>query len=216
MSEEEVQTPAPPADSAAAPAPGKPRPRTPHPMLEQLFTLYPKLFGARFVPLQRGVFEALMERHPEQLKREDLKIALAQHTRSTRYLQCVASGAARHDLDGQPVEPVAPEHVHHAIMEVFKRRQGRSTEDLRPALRRQLVTAFERSGLSPSDYLALVQGRDAAANQLVQEALHEAEAQSARRQALQRAYEASGKPVDEFAQMYGMDVREVRRLLSIQ
>ena len=49
-------------------------------MLEQLFTLYPKLFGARFVPLQRGVFEALMERHPEQLKREDLKIALAQHT----------------------------------------------------------------------------------------------------------------------------------------
>ena len=123
---------------------------------------------------------------------------------------------ARHDLDGQPVEPVAPEHVHHAIMEVFKRRQGRSTEDLRPALRRQLVTAFERSGLSPSDYLALVQGRDESANQLVQEALHDAEAQSARRQALQRAYEASGKPVDEFAQMYGMDVREVRRVLSIQ
>ena len=85
-----------------------------------------------------------------------------------------------------------------------------------PALRRQLVTAFERSGLSPSDYLALVQGRDEAANHLVQEALHDAEAQSARRQALQRAYEASGKPVDEFAQMYGMDVREVRRLLSIQ
>ena len=61
-----------------------------------------------------------------------------------------------------------------------------------------------------------MQGRDEAANQLVQEALHDAEAQSARRQALQRAYEASGKPVDEFAQMYGMDVREVRRLLSIQ
>ena len=81
---------------------------------------------------------------------------------------------------------------------------------------RQLVTAFERSGLSPSDYLALVQGRDEAANQLVQEALHDAEAQSARRQALQLAFEASGKPVDEFAQMYGMDVREVRRLLSIQ
>ena len=173
--------------------------------------------GAQALGLNEAeVFEALMERHPEQLKREDLKIALAQHTRSTRYLQCVASGAARHDLDGQPVEPVAPEHVHHAIMEVFKRRQGRSTEDLRPALRRQLVSAFERSGLSPSDYLALVQGRDESANQLVQEALHDAEAQSARRQALQRAYEASGKPVDEFAQMYGMDVREVRRLLSIQ
>ncbi|QTD45350.1 ProQ/FinO family protein [Ottowia testudinis] len=184
-------------------------------MLEQLFTLYPQLFGAHFVPLQRGVFEALLERHPEQLKREDLKIALAQHTRSTRYLLAVASGAPRHDLDGQPVEPVAPEHVHHAIMEVFKRRQARTSDDLRPALRRQLVAAFERSALSASDYLALVQGRDEAANQLVQDALAEAEAQSARRQALQRAYEASGKPVEEFAQMYGMAVREVRRMLLI-
>ena len=75
-------------------------------------------------------------------------------------------------------------------------------------------------GLTPQSVLKFggyrVQGRDEAANQLVQEALHEAEAHSARRQALQRAYEASGKPVDEFAQMYGMDVREVRRLLSIQ
>lgn len=212
------QAPTPAADGApsAAPAQASRRARTPHPLLEQLFALYPQLFGARFVPLQRGVFEALCERHPDQLPRDQLKIALAQHTRSTRYLQCVASGAARHDLDGQPVEPVAPEHVHHAIMELFKRRQGRTGDDLRPALRRQLSAAFERSGLGVSDYLALVHSRDAADNQLVQEALDEAGAQAARRQALQRAYQASGKPVEEFAQMYGMEVREVRRLLSIQ
>ncbi len=208
-------TEAPAAAAAPAPATTKRRPRTPHPLLEQLFTLYPQLFGARFVPLQRGVFEALLERHPDALPADELKLALAQHTRSTRYLQAVASGAQRHDLDGQPVEPVAPEHVHHAILEVHKRRQGRSAEDLRPALQRQLMAAFERSGLSGFDYRALVHGRDEAANQLVDEAVAAAEAQSARRQALQRAFETSGKPVDEFAQMYGMPVREVRQLLGL-
>ena len=214
MSEEEVQTPAPTADSAAAPAPGKNRARTPHPMLEQLFTLYPKLFGARFVPLQRGVFEALMERHPEQLKREDLKIALAQHTRSTRYLQCVASGAARHDLDGQPVEPVAPEHVHHAIMEVFKRRQGRSTEDLLPKLRARIVANIEASGLSREEYAERTRTRDEAANALLDEALAELAEKMAREEALLRTFEASGKKsVDEFADMYGMDPRAVLRSL---
>ena len=206
------------AEGTAAPAPvasTKRRPRTPHPLLEQLFTLYPQLFGARFVPLQRGVFEALLERHPDALPADELKLALAQHTRSTRYLQAVASGAQRHDLDGQPVEPVAPEHMHHAVLEVFKRRQSRSADDLRPALQRQLIAAIARSGLSGSDYRALVYGRDEANNQLLDEALAEAEAQSARRQALQRAFEASGKPVDEFAAMYGMPVREVRQLLKL-
>lgn len=212
---EDVQTAAPDAAQPAAPAQAGRRASAPHPLLEQLFTLYPQLFGARFVPLQRGVFEALLARHPDTLKRDDLKLALAQHTRSTRYLQCVASGQPRHDLDGQPVEPVAPEHVHHAIMEVFKRRQRRSGDDLRSALRRQLIAAFERSALSPSDYLARVHGRDATANQLVQEALDEAAAQAARRQALQHAFAASGKPVEEFAQMYGMSLREVRQALSI-
>ena len=43
-----------------------------------------------------------------------------------RYLSAVASGQPRHDLAGQPVEDVAPEQLHHALVEVFRRRQGRS------------------------------------------------------------------------------------------
>ncbi|MEO5738902.1 MAG: ProQ/FINO family protein [Variovorax sp.] len=191
------------------------RARKPHPTLELLFGLYPDLFGARFLPLQRGVFQALLEKHPEVFQRDELKVALGLHTRSTKYLERVAAGDKRHGLDGQPVEDVAPEHVHHAILEVFKRRQARTADDLRPQVRKQLLAAFERSGLAREDYLALVRGQDAATNELVDEAFAELAAQVAKREALQRAFAASGKSVAEFADMYGLDPREVGRTLSV-
>ena len=191
------------------------RARKPHPTLELLFGLYPDLFGARFLPLQRGVFQALLEKHPEVFQRDELKVALGLHTRSTKYLERVAAGDKRHGLDGQPVEDVAPEHVHHAILEVFKRRQARTADDLRPQVRKQLLAAFERSSLAREDYLALVRGQDAATNELVDEAFAELAEQVAKREALQRAFAASGKSVAEFADMYGLDPREVGRTLSV-
>ena len=35
------------------------------PVLEKLAELYPHLFGAVFVPLKRGIFQDLLEAHPE-------------------------------------------------------------------------------------------------------------------------------------------------------
>ena len=70
------------------------------PVLEKLFELYPQLFGAEFLPLKLGIFQELLAKHPEQLERTSLKAALGVHTRSTRYLQCVAAGKARLDLQG--------------------------------------------------------------------------------------------------------------------
>jgi ProP effector len=96
--------------------------RTVHPMLEQLAAWYPHLFGEVFLPLKRGIFQDLLAAHPEQLERAALKEALAQHTRSTRYLTGVAAGLQRHDLQGQAVEAMAPEHVYQALVEVFRRR----------------------------------------------------------------------------------------------
>ncbi|WP_213958559.1 MULTISPECIES: ProQ/FINO family protein [unclassified Variovorax] len=193
--------------------PAQKGPRKTHPALETLFGLYPDLFGARFLPLQRGVFQALLEKHPEVLKKDELKVALALHTRSTKYLERVAAGDKRHGLDGQPVEDVAPEHVHHAILEVFKRRQARTGDDLRPQTRKRILDAFEKSGLSREDYQALVRSQDPASNELTDEAFAELSAQTAKREALQRAFAASGKTVAEFAEMYGLDPREVGRML---
>lgn len=190
-----------------------PEQREVRPVLERLFQLHPKLFGARFLPLKLGVFEDLMARHAGEFSKEDLKAALGTHARSTRYLEAVASGAKRHDLDGKPVEPVAPEHVFHAIMEVFRRRKARGKEDPRPWLVQRLVTAIESSGLTREDYIERVRAVDDLALLAIQDAWSEVGARHARREALRRAYESSGKSVEEFAAMYGMKVGEVKALL---
>ena len=192
--------------------------RKTHPVLEKLFELHPKLFGARFLPLKRGVYEDLLARHPDAFQAEDLKLAMGLHARSTRYLESVAAGHPRHDLDGQVVEPMAPEHVHHAILELYRRRLGRTPEAEREALRAQAVTriarAIEASGLEREDYAVLVRSRDADINAIVDEALASLSAQTAKAEALLRAFEASGKSEQEFADMYGMKPGEVTRTLQ--
>jgi ProP effector len=183
-------------------------------VLEQLAGFYPHLFGEIFLPLKRGVFQDLLAAHPDLFERDALKEALGYHTRSTRYLTAVAAGQQRHDLQGQPVEAMAPEHVHHALLEVFRRRHARSREDLRPKLRERIIQAFEASGLAPEAYAQLVRGRDEAANTLLDEALAEAAVRRAKDEALLRAFEASGRGVEDFADMYGLEPRTAARSLE--
>lgn len=201
---------------AQAPAPKPDRTRSVQPVLEQLFELYPHLFGAEFLPLKLGIFQELLARHPELFKRDSLKAALGVHTRSTRYLQSVAAGKQRHDLQGAAVEHVAPEHVYLALMELFRRRQARSRDDLRPKLRAQLIAAFEASGLSRPDYLARVQSNAPEATALLEEALAEHAQKLARQEALLKAFESSGKSAAEFADMYGLQERDVNAALARQ
>ncbi|SFO95191.1 ProQ/FINO family protein [Variovorax sp. OK605] len=200
--------------SQAQAQPARPQ-RKVHPALERLFALYPKLFGARFVPLKLGVYDELLARHPEDFKAEDLKVAMGLHARSTRYLEAVAAGLARHDLDGNALDPVAPEHVHHAILELHRRRMQRNNgEDLRPQLVTRIAKAIEASGLDREAYAVLVRSRDANANAVVDEALADLAQQAAKREALLRAFEASGRSEQEFAEMYGMERAEVTRTLQ--
>ncbi len=184
------------------------------PVLDQLFQLYPHLFGAEFLPLKLGIFQELLASHPEHFERDTLKAALGVHTRSTRYLQSVAAGKQRHDLQGTAVEPVAPEHVYLAMLELFRRRQGRTAPDLRPQFRAQLRAAFEASGLTRLDYLSRVQTNDAGASALLEEALAEHDQLLAKQEALRRAFESSGKTPEEFAAMYGLNRRDVTAALA--
>lgn len=201
-----------PADAEQRPA--GPAPARQHPVLDQLATLYPVLFGETLLPLKRGIFEDLLAAHPDALDKDGLKAALALHARSSRYLTVVASGLQRHDLSGQPVEALTPEQVHHALIEVFRRRGARSREDLRPKLRQRILKAYEASGLSPDDYTQRVQGRDEEVNQLTRDALAEATARAAREDALLRTFEASGKGINEFADMYGLHILDANRSLE--
>jgi ProP effector len=207
-----------PPETLAADAPVAAPKRAPKtdvfPVLEKMAALYPHMFGATFLPMKRGIFQDLLEAHPDAFESDGLKAALAFHTRSTRYLTAVASGEDRHDLQGKPVEAMAPEHVHHALLEVFRRRQTRSKEDLRPKLVQRIVVACEASGLSPQAYSELVRGRDEAANAVLDEAMADAKAQAAKTEALLQAFKASGKSLEVFADMYGMDPRAVGRMLA--
>lgn len=202
-----------PAPQAEGPAKAARAPRPIPPTLEKLAELYPQLFGAVFLPLKRGIFQDLQAAHPDLFEREALKLALGIHTRSTRYLQSVAEGKPRHDLQGQPVEAMAPEHIHQALLEVHRRRQGRSAEDLQPKLVARIVRAIQASGLTREEYAERMHSRDEAANAVLAEALAALAALQAREEALLRAYEASGKTVVEFADMYGMDPRTAERSL---
>lgn len=185
-----------------------------HPLLSWLAERYPGLFGAQPLPLKRGIFQDLLTTHPEELPAEGLKAALALHTRATPYLNAVAAGQARHDLSLQPVEAMAPEHVYHALLEVFRRRHRRSGEDVRDKLRQRMVQAFEASGLRREDYAARMQGRDAEANALLEEALAEASVRAARDEALLRAFEASAQSLEAFADMYGLPAAQARQTLD--
>lgn len=206
--------------AASTPVPSTPpssksgRAQSAQPVLEKLFELYPHLFGAQFLPLKLGVFQELLARHPDQLERDSLKLALGVHTRSSPYLQCVAAGMKRHDLQGAAVEDVAPEHICLALLELFRRKQLRSKEDLRPKFRSRLLAAFDASDLTRQEYLARVQTNDPQANTLLAEAFAERDQQSARQEALRRAFVSSGKSVEEFADMYGMVLRDVTRVLG--
>lgn len=204
-------TPAPASRATAKP----PRRRVAaQPVLEQLFSLYPHLFGQRFVPLKRGIYQDLLAAQPETFDRDALKTALSVHTRSTRYLQCVASGAPRHDLQGQPVEPVAPEHVFQAIVELFQRRLARGQDDALARLQKQLMAAYAASGLSRQDYLIRMPLADDTVMAALDEAVALVEQERARYAALKRAYELSGQSVEAFADSLGMPVRQVQAALK--
>src|SRR4051794_18196940 len=176
-------TPTSPASRAQAAARKAPRPV--HPLLHKLFELYPRLFGARFLPLKVGVFEDLLAAHPEALPAAELKVALGLHTRSTRYIEALASGLARHDLQARPVEPVTPEHVHHAILELNKRRSGKAPEQARQHAVGQLASAIEVSGLSREGYRERFTSPDDNVQSLLEDALGIAAQKAARREALQ-------------------------------
>ena len=218
VAEEAVDPAAAPAQAPnpapALPAKGKGRFASAQPVLEQLFELYPQLFGQRFVPLKLGVFQDLLAAHPDVFAKDTLKLALGVHTRSTRYLQCVAQGLPRHDLQGQPLEPVAPEHVLLSIVELYHRRQARTPEDLLPKLRNQLQAAYQASGLTRQDYLSRLTSLDEKVAALLDEVIAEVEQQRARQAALLKAFDASGKTVEDFAAELGMDVRQIQTALK--
>ncbi len=206
-----------PARGAASRGRAGERDRAPqplHPTLEKLAALHPAVFGPRALPLKLGTFQDLMERHPGVFQPEELKEALGRHTRSTRYLDAVARGVQRHNLDGEPVAPMAMEHIHHAVVEMFRRRQARSQVDQQPALRLRLRELLLASGMDRAAYAAAAKINADNFSALIDTADQDQAGDIARREALARAFEASGQSVEAFADTYGLSHRDAARALQ--
>ena len=205
------------APASATSASTTPR-RQPHPVLEQLGRDYPALFGATVQPLKRGIFQDLLAAYGDAVDKAALKTALAIHTRSIRYLQAVASGAARHDLQGQVVEATAPEHQLHAMLELGKRRRprlGETAEQQQERLQRRIAQLFADSNLTREEFLTRAQLKDEAALAIVHSALDLQAEHDARAEAVAHAFAASGAANPAaFAKMYGMHPQAVQRQLA--
>ena len=78
----------------------------------------------------------------------------------------------------------------------------------------QLVQAIERSGLGRDGYRERFGAGPDYALSLLEDALMALGQRSARQEALRRAFQASGKSAQEFAEMYGLSAAEVRALAS--
>lgn len=206
---ETVETPAPPARKTRTA-----RTTEALPVLEKLFALYPALFGAEFLPLKRGIFQDLMAAHPDALEKASLKEALSVHTRSTRYLQAMASAKPRHDLQLQAVEPVAAEHVYAAVVELYRRRQMRKQPDALSRLQRELTHAVQASGLGRMEYLGVAGNPEPAVAAALEEVLGQVERLRAKDAALLQAFDAAGQSVMEFAFAYGVPATQVRSMLQ--
>lgn len=115
------------APPPAAPDPAPDAVQTPRTLLKELEAQFPVFRD--HLPLAIGINKALFQRLPD-LNKKLLRIALSQHTHSTRYLRATTKAVHRFDLDGNPVEELAEEHRQHAV-ETLRERLKKQEENRR-------------------------------------------------------------------------------------
>src|SRR3954468_3987225 len=87
----------------------------------------PNQVGDPLLPLQIGIWDALLALLRPGAEPEALARALRAYTRGTGYfMACARKDAIRHDLEGRAVEPVSEEHRTGAVKAVQGRRRRSS------------------------------------------------------------------------------------------
>lgn len=83
---------------------------------------FPALFGVAAQPLKLRIQNDIQERAPGEFSKQALSAFFRRHTHSTAYLQAVAKGTQRFDLDGQPAGELSEEHRQLAVDELARRK----------------------------------------------------------------------------------------------
>jgi ProP effector len=106
-----------------------------HEGIAQLAELYPSCFRRPRQPLKIGIHNDIIARHPE-LRPSLIASALKTYTRSLGYLETLKAGAARIDLEGNPVGTVTAadeEDAKRKIAKAARRAAAKAFEDRKEA-----------------------------------------------------------------------------------
>ena len=161
-----VAEPALAPDAAEAPAPDAALPpapagRNPADCAQQLKQSFPALFVGAPKPLKLRIQLDIQQRAPGAYTKQALSAFFRRYTGSTSYLQAVANGKQRFDLDGQPAGEITDEHRQVARDELARRRanheQRRALEDQQRHNRAGLLHDFERTTLTRANFCVLKQ-----------------------------------------------------------
>ena len=102
---------------------------TPSQLLKQLQTQFVVIRNC--VPLAIGIDKQIQQQLPAT-DRKALRVALAMHTKSTRYLKQTQRAETRLNLDGSPAEPILDEHRARAE-QILRERQKKIAEQHKAA-----------------------------------------------------------------------------------
>jgi len=155
------ETSPPPSADGATPqaAPGVPARTAPEDCGPQLKALFPGLFANPPKPLKLRIQADIQERAPGQFTKQQLSAFLRRYTGSHGYLNALARGTHRFDLDGNAGDELSAEHRQAAADELARRRQvhneRRALEEQQRFNRATLLRDFERTTLTPANFCAL-------------------------------------------------------------
>ena len=102
---------------------------TPSQLLKQLQAQFAVMRDC--APLAIGIDKQILQQLPAT-DRKALRVALAMHTKSTRYLKQTQRAEIRLNLDGSPAEPVLEEHRARAV-QILRERQKKIAEQHKEA-----------------------------------------------------------------------------------
>ena len=172
---EAAPNPAPPPPTKPSSAETRPAQGDAGPLLKKRF---PALFGGAPKPLKLRIQIDIQERAPGVFTKQALSAFFRRYTGSTSYLQAVAQGKQRLDLDGQPAGEISDEHRRGAIDELARRRalhdERRELEAQQRRNRAGLLRDFERTTLTRANFCVLKQVADEELDGLLERARHEA------------------------------------------
>lgn len=126
----------------------KPAPKPAHrnALLERLQAEFPVFRD--YLPLAIGIHKQLLERMPD-LDKNKVRVAMHNHTASTRYLKALTEDAPRLDLDGLAVgavtaeqQTVAVETLRDRLRKAAERRKAEAEAEIRQAKLQVLAQKF--------------------------------------------------------------------------